>query len=184
MARRECGRRAARDPRLPPRPDRAPARRARRLVGQAVDVLAGELPQVRFEPLWISSQVAAWLGDYAEFERWAKAALAAAREADRKDLEALAIHGLVNAYVNRLETAEAAPLLERALELAEESGSLLSRAAAPTGKGNLELLSECPVEAEVDFTAARELYVELGNTTREAVMMMMVGRAAFAQGDD
>ena len=52
-----------------------------------------------------------WLGDYAEFERWAKLALAAAREAERKDLEALVLHGLVTAYVIRLELAEAAPLL-------------------------------------------------------------------------
>ena len=39
------------------------------------------------------------------------------------------------------------------------------------------------MEAEADYTAARELYAELGNTTREAVTTMMVGRAAFAQGD-
>jgi tetratricopeptide (TPR) repeat protein len=130
----------------------------------------------------MSSEVAAWVGDYAEFERSAKAALEAAREADRKDLEALAIYGLVNAYVNRLETAHAAPLLERALELAEESGSLFSRASALTVKGNLELLNECPVDAEADFTTARDLYVELGNTTREAWTTMMLGRAAFAQG--
>src|SRR5207237_935767 len=84
--------------------------------------------------------------------------VAAARDADRKDLEALAIHGLVNAYVSRLETSHAVPLLERAMELAEESGSLFSRAAALTVKGNLELLNECPADAEADFTAARELY--------------------------
>jgi class 3 adenylate cyclase/tetratricopeptide (TPR) repeat protein len=161
---------------------RADAVTARRLVAQAAEVLAGEAPEVRFETLWMSSEVAAWLGDYTEFERSAKAALAAAREADRKDLEALAIYGLVNAYVNRLETAHAAPLLERALELAEESGSLFSRASALTVKGNLELLNECPADAEADFTAARELYIELGNTTREAWTTMMVGRAAFAQG--
>src|SRR6266576_624010 len=153
---------------------RADAVTARRLVAQAAEVLAGEAPEVRFETLWMSSEVAAWLGDYAEFERSAKAALAAAREADRKDLEALAIYGLVNAYVNRLETAHAAPLLERALELADESGSLFSRASALTVKGNLELLNECPADAEADFTAARELYVELGNTTREAWTTMVL----------
>jgi tetratricopeptide (TPR) repeat protein len=40
-----------------------------------------------------------------------------------------------------------------------------------------------PVEAEADYTAARELFAELGNTNREAYMTMMVGRSAFAQGD-
>src|SRR5207245_11511927 len=73
---------------------RADAVTARRLVAQAVDVLADAEPDVRFEPLWVSAQVAAWFGDAAAFERWAKAALAAAREAERKDLEALVTHGL------------------------------------------------------------------------------------------
>jgi class 3 adenylate cyclase/tetratricopeptide (TPR) repeat protein len=162
---------------------RADAVTARRLVAQAVEVLADAEPDVRFEPLWISSQVAAWFGDYLEFERWAKAALTAAREADRKDLEALVIHGLVNAYVIRLEIAEAAPLLLRAMELAEQSGSLFSRASALSVKGWVELVSERFAEAEADYTAARELFAELGNSTREAGMTMMVGRAAFAQGD-
>jgi tetratricopeptide (TPR) repeat protein len=50
-------------------------------------------------------------------------------------------------------------------------------------KGWVELVSESFAEAEEDYTAARELYAELGNSTREAVMTMMVGRAAFALGD-
>ena len=89
----------------------------------------------------------------------------------------------MTAYVLRLELAEAAPLVLRALELADASGSLLSRASALAVRGWLHLVSEVPVEAEADYTAARELYVELGNTTREAGMIMMIGRAAFAQGD-
>src|SRR6059058_2431853 len=97
---------------------RADAVTARRLAGEAVEVLGGQPPEILFEPLWVSSQVAAWLGDSDEFERWAKAALDAAREAERKDLEALAVHGLVTAYVLRLELAEAGPLVLRALELA------------------------------------------------------------------
>ncbi len=162
---------------------RADAVTARRLVTQAVNVLADAEPDVRFEPLWLSSQVASWFGDYPQTERWAKAALAAAREADRKDLEALVTHGLVTAYVTRLELADAAPLLLRAMELADQSGSLFSRATALSVKGWVELVSERFVEAEEDYTAARELFSELGNSTREAVMTMMVGRAVFAQGD-
>jgi tetratricopeptide (TPR) repeat protein len=85
--------------------------------------------------------------------------------------------------VVRFETADAAPLVLRALELADESGSVLSRASALSVKGWLELVSEFPAEAEADFTAAREFFAEVGNSSREAVMTMMVGRAAFAQGD-
>ena len=54
---------------------------------------------------------------HAAFETAAKAALAAAREAERKDLEAIVIHGLVTAYVIRLEIARgdaAAPARVRA----------------------------------------------------------------------
>jgi class 3 adenylate cyclase/tetratricopeptide (TPR) repeat protein len=161
---------------------RADAVTARRLSAQAVEVLEGAHPEIRFEPLWVSAQVAGWLGDYAELKRWAKLALAAAREAERKDLEAIVLHGLVTAYVVRLEISEATPLLDRALELADESGSLFSRASALSVKGWLELVSESFAEAEADYTAARELYSELGSSTREAVTTMMVGRAAFAQG--
>jgi class 3 adenylate cyclase/tetratricopeptide (TPR) repeat protein len=162
---------------------RADAVTARKLVAEAVEVLDGEHPEILFEPLWVSAQVAQWLGDSDEFERWAKAALAAAREAERKDLEALVVHGLVSAYVLRLELGHAAPLVLRALELADASGSLFSRASALGVRGWLQLVSECPAEAEADYTAARELFAEVGNTRMEAVMVMMTGRAAFAQGD-
>jgi class 3 adenylate cyclase/ATP/maltotriose-dependent transcriptional regulator MalT len=162
---------------------RADAVTARRLAAQAVEVLGGEEPAIRFESLWASSQVAAWLGDSTEFEHWAKVALAAAREAERKDLEGLVVHGLAQAYALRLDFEHATPLAERALELAEESGSLYSRALALSVRGWLELLGQYPVEAEADYTTARELYAELGNTRREAVSAMMVGRAAFAQGE-
>jgi tetratricopeptide (TPR) repeat protein len=162
---------------------RADAVKARELVRRAATVLEDEPADIRFEPLWIASQVAAWLGDGAEFELWAKEALGAARQAERKDLEALVTHGLVTAYVSRLEFMEATPLLLRALELADASGSLFSRASALTVRGWMHLLGESPVEAEADYQAAHEMYVELGNTTREAFATMMIGRAAFAQGE-
>ena len=162
---------------------RADAVTARGLVEQAIEVLRDESPEIRFEPLWIASQVAAWFGDSSEFERWAKAALAAAREAERKDLEAIVVHSLAQAYVIRLELDEATPLVERALELADASGSVFSRASALSVRGWLELVSMHPVEAEADYSAARDLYADVGNAIREAGMTMMIGRAAFAQGD-
>jgi len=162
---------------------RADAVRARQLVARAVEVLKDEPPDIRFEPLWIASQVAAWFGDGREFERWAKAALAAAREAERKDLEVLVVHSLASSYILRLELEEATPLVARALELADASGSVFGRASALSVRGWLELVSMHPVEAEADYSAARALYAEVGNAIREAAMTMMIGRAAFAQGD-
>jgi class 3 adenylate cyclase/tetratricopeptide (TPR) repeat protein len=161
---------------------RADAIAARKYVQEALDVLADAPPEARFEPLRVASEVAQWVGDAAEFERYAKEAIAAAREAGRKDLEGLVIHSLVQTYVFRLELAQAGPLVLRALELADESGSALSRAAALYTRGWMHLVSERPVEAEADFLDARALFAEIG-TSREAVVTMMIGRAAFAQGD-
>ncbi|HVA29764.1 MAG TPA: AAA family ATPase [Gaiellaceae bacterium] len=162
---------------------RADAVTARRLAEQAVEVLQDEPPQIRFEPLWVAAQVAAWFGDSEEFQHWATRALEAAREAARKDLEAIVVHGLANAYVLRLQLDEAAPLIERAAELAEETGSIAGRASALGVRGVFDFMSGRPVDAEAAFAAARALHAETGMATREAVATMMVGRAAFAQGD-
>ncbi|HTZ04414.1 MAG TPA: AAA family ATPase [Gaiellaceae bacterium] len=162
---------------------RADALTARELVTQAVDVLGDEKPQIRFEPLWAAAQIAAWIGDSEEFERWAKLALEAARAAERKDLEAVVTHGLATEYLVRLELDEAAPLIERAAELAEASGSALGRAATLAVRARLELLSDHPSEAAATYTAARELYAELGHTRNEAVTTMMLGCAAYALGE-
>ncbi|MBV8563322.1 MAG: AAA family ATPase, partial [Actinobacteria bacterium] len=82
---------------------RADAVEARRLVHEAVHALEGEPAWVRFEPLHAAAVVSGWLGDSAAFERWSKEALAAAREAERKDLESLVLRGLVSSYVLQLE---------------------------------------------------------------------------------
>jgi len=156
---------------------------AQRLVEEAVEVLRDEPPDIRFEPLWAAAQVASWFGNGGEFERWAKLALEAARAAERKDLEAVVTHGLAIAYLMRLELDEAAPLVARVAELAEASGSILGRASSLSVRGWLDLLSERPAEAEAAFTAARDLYAETGNTTREAIITMMIARAALAEGD-
>lgn len=162
---------------------RADAMEAKRLAQEALAVLEGESPDVRFEAFQIAYEIAAWVGDSKEFERYAMEAMHAARHAERKDLEPLVILALVNAYVVRYELAKAGPLVLRALELADESGSAVSRAAALGARGWLHLVSERPVDAEADYTAARDLFMELGNVGRESVMTMMIGRAAFAQGD-
>src|SRR3954452_15254777 len=78
---------------------RADAISARGFVQEALDVLADATPEIRFEPLRVASEIAQWVGDAAEFERYAKDAIAPARAAERTDLEALVIHPLVTVYV-------------------------------------------------------------------------------------
>jgi len=162
---------------------RADAVSARRLAEEAIRVLTNEPPQIRFEAFWVAAQVDNWFGDHDEFQHWATLALEAARAAERKDLEAIVVHGLANAYVLRLELDKAAPLIARATELAEETGSITGRAAGLNVRAWFDFISDRPVEAEAAYTAARALYAETGTTTREAVMTMMIGRSAFMQGD-
>jgi tetratricopeptide (TPR) repeat protein len=162
---------------------RADALRARALVHEALEALEDEPPQIRFEPLRVAFEIAAWLSDTDAFEKYATAALHAARAAERKDLETLVIHALVTAYVLKLDFAQAGPLVLRALELADASGSHYSRAQALMSKGWTELVSERFADAEADFCEARELFTEIGIAPREAHATMMVGRAAFGQGD-
>jgi class 3 adenylate cyclase/tetratricopeptide (TPR) repeat protein len=162
---------------------RADAVAARRLVAEAVAVLKDEPPEILFEPLWVAAQVDAWLGDTEEFERWARRALEAARAADRKDLESLVTHGLATNYLLKLDLEQAASLVDRAAELAHAGGSVQGRAQTHSARGWLESLRGQSAEAEAEFTAARELYAEMGNATREAAMTMMIGRVAAEQGD-
>jgi class 3 adenylate cyclase/ATP/maltotriose-dependent transcriptional regulator MalT len=162
---------------------RADATAARELVERAVDVLADEEPDHRFEAFRVAATVASWLGDWEAFERWAKLALEAARAAERKDQELQIIMALAESYSHRLDFAEAEPLVERMGELADESGSVVGRAQAAAGRGTLENWRGNDAEAEASFTTARELFAEIGNRHSEASMTMQIARRAAAQGD-
>ncbi|HEX5246492.1 MAG TPA: AAA family ATPase [Gaiellaceae bacterium] len=162
---------------------RADAIAARELAEQAIDVLADEPPDVRFEAFRAATVVAAWLGDGASFERWAKLALEAARAAERKDQEVAITIGLAQAYILRLELDEAEPLVERVAELAEESGSVVGRAEALLARASLENFRGNETDAEAAYVAARELFHEVGNTAAEAAATMNIGRLAMLQGD-
>jgi tetratricopeptide (TPR) repeat protein len=162
---------------------RADAVAARQIVHQAIDVLADEPPDIRFEAFRAATTVAGWLGDAEAFDLYAHKALEAARAADRKDQEAAITHSLAQAYILRLELDEAEPLVERVAELAEESGSVLGRAQALEVRASLENWREHAAEAEAAWTAARYIYREIGNTGAEAGTTMWIGRAAAALGD-
>jgi class 3 adenylate cyclase/tetratricopeptide (TPR) repeat protein len=162
---------------------RADATAARELVERAVDVLADEKPDIRFEAFRAAATVSTWLSDGDAFERWAKLALEAARAAERKDQELEITMALAESYVQQLDFAEAEPLVERIGELADETGSVFGRALAWAARGLLENWRGNDAEAEAAFTAARDLYAELGNKPSEAHMTMQIGRRAAAQGD-
>jgi class 3 adenylate cyclase/tetratricopeptide (TPR) repeat protein len=162
---------------------RADAAAARELIESAVDVLADADPDIRFEAFKVAAAVAQWLSDADAFEKWARLALEAARAADRKDQELQITVALAESYVYRLEFAEAEPLIDRIGELADESGSIVGRALAWAARGTLENWRGNDAEAEVAFTAAHDLYAEIGNKAQEASMALSIARHVAAQGD-
>jgi class 3 adenylate cyclase/tetratricopeptide (TPR) repeat protein len=156
---------------------------AQRVLTRALEVLADEPPEVRFEAFLIASQIATWLADNEAFEHWAKLGLHAAQSAGRKDQEAIVTQSLALAYIKRLELDEAEPLVERVAELAAHSGSAFARANALAARGTLENYRCNFGEADVALSGARDLYAEIGHGLREASMTLMLGRSAFARGD-
>ena len=162
---------------------RADAAAARELIEAAVEVLADAEPDMRFEAFRVAAAVARWLSDADAFEKWAKLALEAARAAERKDQELQITVALAESYVYRLELAEAEPLIDRIGELADESGSIVGRALAWAARGTLENWRGNDAEAEVAFTAAHDLYAEIGNRAEEASMALSIARHAVALGD-
>jgi predicted ATPase/class 3 adenylate cyclase len=162
---------------------RADAAAARELVERAVDVLSDAEPEIRFEAFQTAAMVAAWFLDAEAFERWAKLALEAARAAERKDQELLITTELAESYIYRLEFAEAEPLVDRIGELADESGSIVGRALAWSVRGTLENWRGDDGASEAAYTAARDLFAEMGNTHSEAGMTLQIGRRVAAQGD-
>jgi len=162
---------------------RADATAARELVERAVEVLADEEPEIRFEAFQAATVVATWVGHGEAFERWAKLALEAARAAERKDQELQITMALAENYIYRLEFAEAEPLVDRIGELADESGSMVGRALAWSARGTLENWRGNDAESEAAYTAAHDLYAEMGNTHSEAGMTLQIARRVVAQGD-
>jgi class 3 adenylate cyclase/tetratricopeptide (TPR) repeat protein len=162
---------------------RADAIAARGLAERAVEVLADEEPEVRFEAFRAALAVASWLGDGEAFEHWAKLGLEAARAAGRKDQELEVTMELAGSYIYRLELAEAEPLVDRIGELAEESGSVVSRALAWAVRGTFDNWRGNDADAEAAFTTARDLYGEMGNRPAEASMTLQIARRAAARGD-
>jgi tetratricopeptide (TPR) repeat protein len=150
---------------------RADAMAARALAERAVDVLADDEPDVRFEAFRAAVGVASWLNDDEAFERWAKLALEAARLGERRDQEIQITMALAENYVDRIA------------ELAEEIGSIVGRALAALARGMLENWRGNEVEAEAAYVTARDLYREIGNTQFEAYATLMIGRQAAALGE-
>jgi tetratricopeptide (TPR) repeat protein len=119
-----------------------------------------------------------------EFDAAARRAIAVAQELERKDLEALVTQSLAQSYLWRLELDDAAPLVERALELAASSGSVAGRASATAALAWLEYARGDVAAAEEAFLLARALYGEIGFGSRAAAAGIHLARVLRLKGRD
>jgi class 3 adenylate cyclase/tetratricopeptide (TPR) repeat protein len=134
--------------------------RATELADEALAVVEPDDHEGRFSALDRRARVARWMGRLAEAEAFEQQALEEAQAAGRKDHEAKAALQLAGIHIGRMEEAKAAPLVERALELAEHSGSIVARASAAAYKGQLLRVQGDHEGAAGWLTKALELYRE------------------------
>jgi class 3 adenylate cyclase/tetratricopeptide (TPR) repeat protein len=157
--------------------------RAADLADEALAVVEADDHDGRFRALDRRARVARWAGREAEAEEYLQQALEAARAAARKDHEARAALQLAGIYVGRMEEDKAAPLIDRALALAEESGSIVARASAAQSKGGLHRVRRQYEEAEGWLTKALDLYRETASVPEIAWTSRQLAQVAWETGN-
>jgi class 3 adenylate cyclase/tetratricopeptide (TPR) repeat protein len=153
------------------------------MAEQALRVLYADDYEGRFGALDVRSRIAWYEGRITTAEEFESAALDAARAAARKDLESKAARELAVLHLTRLDEERAAPLIDRALELAEESGSIVARAEAAYVKGEFHRHRGENDEAEGWLTKALDLFTESGSQRGIATASKALGRLAWRQRD-
>ena len=153
--------------------------RAEELADAALDVAEPDDHEGQFSALDRRARVARWAGRIAEAEGFEERAVEAARVAGRKDLEAKAALQLAGIQIARMEEDKAEPLIDRAVALADESGSIVARAAAAGAKGDLLRVKGAYEQSEGWYVKSLELYREAANAPGIAWMSRQLGRLAW-----
>jgi predicted ATPase len=146
--------------------------RAEALATKAFEV--ADTDESRVDALQVLETVAWWRGRLTESEGYAEQALEIARRLERPDLESNALLSLAGIYTSRQEDERAEPLIARAQALAEESGSLVTKAKAYMQSGEMHSWRDRDEEALAEFNRARELFAEVGNATNLARTMLRI----------
>src|SRR5918995_1117948 len=157
--------------------------RATELADAALDVVEADDHDGRFRALDRRARVARWVGHLAEAEGFEQQAVEAARAAGRKDHEARAALQLAGIHIARMEEDKAEPLIDRALALADESGSIVARASAAQSKGNLHRVRGQYEEAQGWLTKALDLYREAAQVSEIAWTSRVLGQVAWTTGN-
>jgi predicted ATPase len=155
--------------------------RAQQLGEKALE--AAESDETRIDAVRILESAAWWRGQLTKAESYAEEELRIGRRLERPDLESDALLDLADIWVSRREGDRAEPVIERALELAEESGSLAAKARAFTASGELYAFRGLHEEALADYRRARDLFAEVGAATSVARSIMHIGRLLARRGE-
>jgi class 3 adenylate cyclase/tetratricopeptide (TPR) repeat protein len=158
-------------------------RTATDLAERALAALEEDDAVGRFGALDARSRIAWYEGRISVAEEFESLALDAARAAERKDLESKAALELAQLHLTRMDEDNAAPLIERALELAELSGSITARAHAAHAKGDFLRLRRENEAAEEWLTRALELHTEAGSQRGVATTSKALGRLLWKTGN-
>src|SRR5215210_2530264 len=156
---------------------------AEEMIDNALGVLEHDDLTGRFRALRARATIAWMAGDLAKEEQVMLEPLELAREAARKDFESEAADELASVYLARLEVDRAAPLVEQAILLAEESGSAEARGRALRFAGQLHLHRRELDEADLALEAAREHLAEAGAAWALGRTLNFAGWTARHKGD-
>jgi len=157
--------------------------RAEELADEALAVVEADDHEGRFSALDRRARVARWVGRLAEAEEFEEQALEAARAAGRKDHEARAALQLAGIQIGRMEDDKAEPLIDRALALAEESGSIVARASAAQSKGTLHRVRGEYEQAHGWLTKSLDLYRETASVSEIAWTSRQLAQVAWSTGN-
>jgi len=161
----------------------ADAAGARELGSRALAVVPEDDEEARYDALELMGSIGWWEGDLSSAERYALEALELAQGMGRKDLESASTVELVAVYQARLEDDRAVELQERAIELAEESGSPTARGWALRVHAEQALRDGDLDEAERRLEQGRSFFEEAGSTAHLARMINWLGFVRLKRGD-
>jgi predicted ATPase len=157
--------------------------RAQELADHALDVMEPEDDEARYDALNLVSRIAWWRGDLDADEQLLTQSLELARRLSRKDWEAPVLAELANVFDARLEHERAEEALNCAIELAEESQSIVARAWAQRRVGEQHLRRGELEEALEAYSAARELFGESGNAASTARVLNAMAQVHIRLGN-
>jgi class 3 adenylate cyclase/tetratricopeptide (TPR) repeat protein len=158
--------------------------RAEELVDRALELQVDETDaDAHFDTLTMRAAIAGWRADFRDSLRYMEQAFSVALAAGRKDLQTIAAQALAQGHIIHLELEEAQRLLGRALELAEESGSIRARGSTLLALGWLQHIKGELDAAEATFEEARALFTEIGNTRLVAASLLKIAYSAYDKGE-